>query len=78
MFMWGAEQFWGLRGSDIACRQRAGVDLSVDSWESLSTAAIALAPSTPMSLSSSLPASAEGAAGQKCSWGANTFRGEGG
>ena len=33
--------------------------LSVDSWESLSTAAIAFAPLTPIKLLSSLPASTE-------------------
>ena len=47
---------------------------SSDSLVSLSTAAIALAPSTPIRLSSSLPASAEGAACQKCSWGCDAYR----
>ena len=47
--------------------------LSVDSLASLSTAAIALAPSTPMSLSSSLPASAEGRHVRSVHGGLNTF-----
>ena len=54
------------------------MDLSVDSWESLRTATIALAPSTPIEERSSLPASAEGAACQKCSWGADTLGREAG
>ena len=56
----GAEHFWVLQGVQAKCRFGVAAHPSVDSWESLSTAAIALVPSTPMSLRSSLPASAEG------------------